>query len=111
MSKLANHIVLFCSHDNIGYLVKYIDTILGMDQYTSPGIQHYHVSKIKQYDWLMGIINELSLRCNISNPIMRTEQGFKSSHFGSCPRRRSNCADLKKPSPVLVVGSEILHII
>jgi hypothetical protein len=26
MSKLANHIALFCSHDNTGYLVKYTVT-------------------------------------------------------------------------------------
>ena len=32
MNKLANHIALFCSHDNTGYLVKYIDPILGLDQ-------------------------------------------------------------------------------
>jgi hypothetical protein len=32
MSKLANHTALFCSHDNIGYLVKYIDPVLGLDQ-------------------------------------------------------------------------------
>jgi hypothetical protein len=30
MSKLANHIVLFCSHDNTEYLVKYIDPVLGL---------------------------------------------------------------------------------
>jgi hypothetical protein len=29
---LASHIALFCSHDNTGYLVKYIDPILGLDQ-------------------------------------------------------------------------------
>jgi hypothetical protein len=29
------------------------DPVLGLDQYTSPGIQYYHVSKIKQYDWLI----------------------------------------------------------
>jgi hypothetical protein len=28
MSKLANHIALFWSHDNTGYLVKYIDPVL-----------------------------------------------------------------------------------
>jgi hypothetical protein len=28
MSKLANHIALFCSHDNTGYLMKYIDPVL-----------------------------------------------------------------------------------
>ena len=33
MSKLANHdIALFCSHDNTGYLMKYIDPVLGLDQ-------------------------------------------------------------------------------
>ena len=32
MRKLANHIALFCSHDNTGYLVKYIDPVLGLDQ-------------------------------------------------------------------------------
>jgi hypothetical protein len=36
MSKLANHIALFCSHDNTGYLVKYIDPVLGLDQNNSP---------------------------------------------------------------------------
>ena len=30
--KLVNHIDLFCSHDNTGYLVKYIDPVLGLDQ-------------------------------------------------------------------------------
>jgi hypothetical protein len=31
---LANHIALFCSHDNTGHLVKYIDLyiVLGLDQ-------------------------------------------------------------------------------
>jgi hypothetical protein len=34
---LANHIALFCSHDNTGYLVKYIDPGLGLDlNYFSP---------------------------------------------------------------------------
>ena len=32
MSKLANHIALFCSHDNTGYQMKYIDPVLGLDQ-------------------------------------------------------------------------------
>jgi hypothetical protein len=34
MSKLANHIALFCLHDNTGYLVKYTDPVLalGLDQ-------------------------------------------------------------------------------
>jgi hypothetical protein len=30
MSKLANHVDLFCSHDNTGYLMKHIDTVLYM---------------------------------------------------------------------------------
>jgi hypothetical protein len=31
MSELAaNHIALFCSHDDIGYLVKNIDPVLGL---------------------------------------------------------------------------------
>jgi hypothetical protein len=29
MSKLANHIALFCSRDNTGYLVKCTDPVLG----------------------------------------------------------------------------------
>jgi hypothetical protein len=29
------------------------DPVLVLDQYTSPGIQYYHVSKIKQYGWLI----------------------------------------------------------
>jgi ornithine carbamoyltransferase len=29
---LANHIALFCSHDNTGYLMKYIDPVVGLDQ-------------------------------------------------------------------------------
>jgi hypothetical protein len=35
MSKLANHIPLFFSHDddNTGYLVKYTDPVLGLDQH------------------------------------------------------------------------------
>ena len=32
MSKLANHTALFYSHDNTGYLIKYIDPVLGLDQ-------------------------------------------------------------------------------
>jgi hypothetical protein len=35
MSKLVNHIALFCSHDNTGYLMKYIDPVLGLDQINS----------------------------------------------------------------------------
>jgi hypothetical protein len=33
MSKLANHIALYCLLDNTGYLTKYIDPVLGLDQY------------------------------------------------------------------------------
>ncbi len=33
MWKLANHVTLFWSHDDTaGYLVKYTDPVLGMDQ-------------------------------------------------------------------------------
>ena len=45
------------------------------------------------------------MRCNISNPTMRTGLDFKSS---ASHQTRSNCADLKS-SPVLIVGFEILH--
>jgi hypothetical protein len=31
MSKLANHIALFCSPDNTGYLVKYIQGVHGLE--------------------------------------------------------------------------------
>jgi hypothetical protein len=33
MSKLANHITLFCSHDDTGYLVKCIDPVLVIYSY------------------------------------------------------------------------------
>jgi hypothetical protein len=32
MSKLANHVALFRLHDNTGYLLKYIDPVLGLDK-------------------------------------------------------------------------------
>jgi hypothetical protein len=32
MSKLSNHIALFYPHDDTGYLMKYIDPVLGLDQ-------------------------------------------------------------------------------
>jgi hypothetical protein len=32
MSKLANHIALFCPHDNTGHLVEFIDPVLGLDE-------------------------------------------------------------------------------
>ena len=55
------------SHTIISLLeVKWInfDPVQGLDQYTSPGIQYYHVSKIKQYGWLIYslIINEFEIR-------------------------------------------------
>jgi hypothetical protein len=39
------------------------DPVQGLDQYTSPGIQYYHVSKIKQCGWLIYacIINEFEI--------------------------------------------------
>ena len=32
MRKLANHVTLFWSHDDTGYLVKSTDPVLGLDQ-------------------------------------------------------------------------------
>ena len=32
MSKLANHIALFCSRDNTGYVMRYIVSVLGLDE-------------------------------------------------------------------------------
>ncbi len=32
MRKLANHVTLFWSHDDTGYLVKYTDQVLGLSQ-------------------------------------------------------------------------------
>jgi hypothetical protein len=43
---------------------------LGQSQYTSPGIQYYHVSKIKQYDWLIYHALLMSLRLNINKKIL-----------------------------------------
>jgi hypothetical protein len=42
----------------------HFDPVLGLDQYTSPGIQYDHVSKIKQYGWLIHswIYIKMSLR-------------------------------------------------
>jgi hypothetical protein len=49
-------LILIQSKDWINF-----DPVLGSDQYTSPGIQYYHVNKIKQYGWLIysWIINGL----------------------------------------------------
>jgi hypothetical protein len=54
-------IILIQSKDWINF-----DLLLGLDQYTSPGIQYYHLSKIKQYGWLIYyygwlIINEFEI--------------------------------------------------
>jgi hypothetical protein len=45
---------LLKQHDNDGNDNEALDfdPVLGLDQYTSPGIQYYLVSKIKQYGWL-----------------------------------------------------------
>ena len=32
MKQLANHVSLFSSHDDTGYLAKYVDPVLGLDQ-------------------------------------------------------------------------------
>jgi hypothetical protein len=58
MSKLANHIALFCSHDNIVYLMKSIDSVLGLD---------------KNY-----LSSDLFVGDVISNPPIRTGLDFKS---------------------------------
>jgi hypothetical protein len=41
----------------------YFDPVQGQDQYTSSGIQYYHVSKIRQYGWLIysWIINKFEM--------------------------------------------------
>ena len=31
MKQLANHVSLFSSHDDIGYLTKYVDPVQGLD--------------------------------------------------------------------------------
>jgi hypothetical protein len=55
------------SHTNQSQLIKVrwinFDPVLELDQYTSPSIQYYHVSKIKQYGWLIysWIINEFGM--------------------------------------------------
>jgi hypothetical protein len=79
-SKLANHFALFCSHDNTGYLVKYIDPVLGPVKINSP-----------HFKWWF-----FRMRCH-----------FKSSNSDWTRFQvlafLSNCADLKS-SPVLIVG-------
>jgi hypothetical protein len=62
-------LILIQSKDWINF-----DPVLGLDQYTSPGIQYYHESKIKQYGWLIysWIINDLrymfSIACFLLQP-------------------------------------------
>jgi hypothetical protein len=63
-NKSRNHhlkwgeLILIQSKDRINF-----DPVLGQDQYTSPGIQYYHVSKMKQCGWLIYscIINEFEI--------------------------------------------------
>ena len=97
MSKLANHIALFCSCDNTGYLVKYIDPVLGRIKINS--VLSWTGSKLIQ---LILLSNDLSVWDVISNPSIRTGLDFKAS-----PRAWSNCVNLKS-SPVRIVGFEIL---
>ena len=54
MSKLANRIALFCSHDNTGYLLKYIDPVLGS-------------KLIQSLDWIK--INSLILFYSLSSDL------------------------------------------
>ena len=51
-------LILIKSKDWINF-----DSVLELGRYTSPGIQYYHVSKIKQYAWLIysWIINEFEI--------------------------------------------------
>jgi hypothetical protein len=44
-------LILIQSKDWINILIQYC--IVGLDQYTSPGIQYCNVNKIKQYGWLI----------------------------------------------------------
>jgi hypothetical protein len=74
MSKLAYHIALFCSHDNTAYLVKYIDSVPGLDQnwfspWTGSKLIHLRLSS-NLFVWDV-----------ISNPPIRTGLHSKSSHF------------------------------
>jgi hypothetical protein len=46
-----DELILIQSKDWINF-----DRVLGLDQYTSPGIQYYHVSKIKQLIWLTNLL-------------------------------------------------------
>jgi hypothetical protein len=105
-SKLANHITLFCSHDNTGYLMKYIDPVLVLDQnyfspWTGPKLIHLTLSR------------DLFVWDVISNQPIQTGLDFKSTRsdpvLAASPRTWSNCADLKS-SPVFIVGFEILHL-
>ena len=97
MSKSANHIALFCSYDNTGYLVKYIDPVLGRIKINS--VLSWTGSKLIQ---LILLSSDLFAWDVISNPPIRTGLDFKAS-----PRTWSNCVNFKS-SPVRIVGFEIL---
>ena len=47
----VNHYLIH--FDPVQGLMINFDPVLGLDQCTSSGIQCYHVSKIKQYGWLI----------------------------------------------------------
>ena len=73
------------------YLINF-DPVLGQDQYTSPGIQYYHVSKIRQYGWLIysWIVNEFwDLSFNDFQNLLMREGGLPVS--ANCGNWKLNC--------------------
>jgi hypothetical protein len=93
-SKLANHIALFWSHDNIGYLVKYFDQSLDWIKINSPHFKQWFIR----------------MKCHFKSSNSDWTTNFKSSHFdpvSASPRTWLNYADLKS-NPVFIVGFEIL---
>jgi hypothetical protein len=104
MSKLTNHITLFCSHDNTGYLVKYIDPVLGLDQnYFSPwtGSKLIHLTLSSDL-FVWDVISNPPIRTALYRFQVRPRILIQSS---ASPLTWSIYADLKS-SPV-IVGFEI----
>jgi hypothetical protein len=96
MSKLANHIALFCSHDNTEVL--YIDW---SSSRTGSKLIHLTLS------------SDLFMWDVILNLSIRTGLDFKSPHFDPALGFASDLIKLHrldlKSSPVLIAGFEILH--
>ena len=83
LSNLTIKLVWIQSKDWINF-----DPVLGQDQYTSSGIQYYHVSKIKQYGWLIysWIINEFEIYSSMgrtSLKMMRVHSETRELQFSS----------------------------